>query len=64
MNLSVNAGYRDTSVVEQKFLWETTLDVGTHQGHLKLVECDLARVVSVKPVEHLLEQHDLLTFVK
>jgi len=54
----------DISVVEEKLLWEATLDVGAHEGHLELVEGNLARVVGVKPVKHLLEQHSLLSLIK
>ena len=46
--------------VEEKFLWQRSFDVGSHQSDLELEECDFATVVGVKPVKHFLQEKVLL----
>ena len=50
--------------VKQKLFWQTSLNVGAHEGHLEFKECDLATVVCVQPVEHFVEQDLLLLISK
>ena len=52
------------SSVKQKFFWQTSLNIGTHEGHLEFKERDLATVVGVEPVEHFVEQDLLLLLSK
>ena len=39
-----------------ELVWEGSLDEGTHQANLELVEGDFTRVVTIEPVEHLVEE--------
>ena len=50
--------------VKQKLFWQTSLNIGAHEGHLELKEGDLATVVCVEPVEHFVEQDLLLLLSK
>ena len=50
--------------VKQKLFWQTSLNIGAHEGHLEFKECDLATVVCVEPVEHFVEQDLLLLLSK
>ena len=50
--------------VDQKLLWEGTIDVGSHKGDLELIEGYLARIVCVQPIEHLLKKHLFLIILK
>ena len=49
--------------VKQKLLWQTSLNIGAHEGHLEFIERDLATVVCVEPVEHFVEE-DLLLLLR
>ena len=48
------------SSVDDEVFGEASLDVGAHEGHFEFEEGDLARVVRVQPVEHLLQKDILL----
>ena len=50
--------------VKQKLLWQTSLNIGAHEGHLEFIERDLATVVCVEPVEHFVEEDLLLLLSK
>ena len=52
------------SSVKQKFFWQTSFNIGTHEGHLEFKERNLATVVCVEPVEHFVEQDLLLLLSK
>ena len=50
--------------VKQKLFWQTSLNIGAHEGHLEFKEGDFATVVCVEPVEHFVEQDLLLLLSK
>ena len=50
--------------VKQKLFWQTSLNIGAHEGHLEFKECDFAAVVCVEPVEHFVEEDLFLLLSK